>query len=203
MELKDEICSFCGAHCLKTTERRINSRGEKMPWLKNQDGSDHKCLSTHKSEKDVYIKGSSEIRGFPCYQKCKTYVVKDEKLPKPRLREVIKKLKGISEIECDIENGKHHTVQRCIAIKEFKHIPLTEEQETCINIMKLNEYNLKIAEYFNPDTQWWPSDLFILTDFEDEWHPVYVRNPKYHDKIGYYIGPKSNLTRDKAAGILL
>jgi hypothetical protein len=191
--MEEVTCSHCGMLCYKTPERRINSRGQYRRRLVNRhDGKDHRCLTGHKDEKDVYIHNSTQ-RGMPCMDKCGTYVGRDETLPDPKYREVLTKTLGNGQTYFDLEHGQHHTVERCIAIKEYKRMPMTEDQEHVKYIVALDQRNREEGKIFDPETQIWPADLFILSGFKNNRSPYYVRNPAYHDDHGYYIGPKSNV----------
>jgi hypothetical protein len=41
---------------------------------------------------------------------------------------------------------------------------------------------------FDPRTQIYPADLFILEGFDSRRQPIWVRNPRWHDDKGYFIG---------------
>ena len=41
---------------------------------------------------------------------------------------------------------------------------------------------------FDPRTQIYPADLFILEGFDFRRQPIWVRNPRWHDDKGYFIG---------------
>jgi len=59
----------------------------------------------------------------------------------------------------------------------------TEEQKTVIEEDRLNRQTP-----FDPRTQIYPADLFILEGFDFRRQPIWVRNPRWHDDKGYFIG---------------
>ena len=59
----------------------------------------------------------------------------------------------------------------------------TEEQKAVIEQDKLNRQTP-----FDPRTQIYPADLFILEGFDSRHQPIWVRNPRWHNDRGYFIG---------------
>ena len=59
----------------------------------------------------------------------------------------------------------------------------TEEQRAVIEEDKLNRQTP-----FDPRTQIYPADLFILEGFDFRHQPIWVRTPRWHDDKGYFIG---------------
>jgi hypothetical protein len=57
-----------------------------------------------------------------------------------------------------------------------------EEQKAIIEEDKLNQQTP-----FNPETQFYPADFFILKGFSHG-YPIWERNDKWHDSRGYFIG---------------
>lgn len=57
-----------------------------------------------------------------------------------------------------------------------------EEQNTIIEQDRLNQQTP-----FDPKTQFYPADLFILKGFS-RGQPVYERNERWHNSKGYFIG---------------
>ena len=45
---------------------------------------------------------------------------------------------------------------------------------------------------FDPKTQRYPADLFILVGFDSKGQPIKERNPRWHDSDGFYIGTPKN-----------
>jgi hypothetical protein len=63
---------------------------------------------------------------------------------------------------------------------------LEQQREAIIEQDKLNR-----TTPFDPNTQFYPADLFVLVSFDSKGQPIWERNPRYHDKDGYYIGGAS------------
>ena len=59
----------------------------------------------------------------------------------------------------------------------------TEEQKTVIEEDRLNRQTP-----FDPQTQIYPTDLFILEGFDFRRQPIWVRNLRWHDDKGYFTG---------------
>jgi hypothetical protein len=63
------------------------------------------------------------------------------------------------------------------------------------NLQQQNQRNILIEQDklnreapFDPQTQLYPADLFILVGFDYESQPIKERNPRWHTEDGFYIG---------------
>jgi hypothetical protein len=52
----------------------------------------------------------------------------------------------------------------------------------------IEQDNLNRQTPFNPQKQLYPADLFILIGFDSKGQPIKERNPRWHDKDGFYTG---------------
>jgi hypothetical protein len=54
----------------------------------------------------------------------------------------------------------------------------------------IEEDKLNRQTPFDPQKQFYPSDLFILVGFDFKGQPIWERNPRWHTPDGFYIGEK-------------
>lgn len=181
-------CSNCGKEGLQWIyDPHTNSRGERIDWtLAEQNEKQHRCTSLKHKDTGANIAHSTG-KGILCGQGCGTMIFKDESLPEPQLREVVKVTTTDGRTVDDMDHGKHHTVERCIEIKEHKHLSLTEDQQYVKWMVALDEQRRELGKHFDKTKQFYPADLFILAGFYNNKTPYYVRNPLYHDEDGNYI----------------
>ena len=69
-----------------------------------------------------------------------------------------------------------------------------KEQNAIIEQNKLNRQTS-----FDPQIQICPADLFILEGFDSRCQPIWIRNPRWHDSRGYFVG-KGDLNDDSKSG---